>query len=748
MALRAQLEQKALIRHQLVTLSPLLFLSLTFLEHFVYLRDIQGVLLLVSVLGTAYMQYSFWKNLIKSSSEGSVLAKKRKAFQQWVLKPKKASLCVLLLSLGIYTLYASGVIFPAHPITGDEPHYLLITHSLLSDGDVNLFNNYRDKDYLQFYPGELESHARPGKKGHGYQYSKHTPGLPLLLVPSYFIGKKLGGVISHLAHDAAHQQQILIFTLRISMGLLTALLCWIFFLFARDFTKNQNVALLSWFIFTLTSPLFFYSHLIYPEIPASLLMIVVLYHVLPSKHLSSSTFLWISLGIALLPWLGVKYIILSAGLLGVVFVSIWKSGRMRGKNIILFFAPLFLSSGFFLYFLWSLYGNIWPSSLYRGFRPLEPGFFLPIFHFNASEFFRCGLSYLFDQRIGIFPYSLIYLIFIPGVLLLVKKKKRSFLPLLGILILYGGFCSLIYYWGGYCPPGRTLLPVLWIMALFMAGALAWGKNRYSVSVQRALLFLSLGIVFICAKEPRLLYHETLSVIGNPSGAYSNLLTSLSNNIVNLRIFMPSLINKDHIVWTPLIFWLFALSLICFLFLKKETRTTPDKGDLKRSVLAVFLCSSFFLAYSFFDIHLDKAHVFADKPYTLYFQDTNNYGQELEGFWTRGRLASDVLVKTQTRVSKIRMSLSSPVPGKTTIRVGREKKTVHRDQKEGLGQTLFFTSPVGFPWRGGYLYSIRIKEEGGFRPYRLDPEIQDNRLLGIFVEIAVEPDQLQIQKQPQ
>jgi hypothetical protein len=733
--------------HQLITLTPLLLLFLTFLEHFVYLRDIQGVLLLVSVLGTVYLQYCFWERLIKSPSLDPVLSQKGKAIQQPILRPKKTSCMVLILSISIYILYGSGVIFPTHPITGDEPHYLLITRSLLSDGDINLFNNYRDKDYLQFYPGELESHALPGKKGHGYEYSKHTPGLPLLLVPPYFIGEKMGRIVSHLTHNPIRQPQILIFTLHVSMGLLTALLCWIFFLLVRDFTKNQNVALLSWFILAMTSPLFFYSHLIYPEIPASLIIIVVLFRFLSSKDLSSLTFLWIGLGIALLPWLGAKYIILSVGLFGIVFISFWKSGRMREKNVLLFMAPIFISSGLFLFYLLSLYGNIWPTSLYKGYRPSGSSLSLAIFHFKFSEFFRCGLSYLFDQRVGIFPYSPIYMIFFPGVVLSFVRKKRQTLPLFGMFLLYWCFCSLAYYWGGYCPPGRALLPVTFILALFMAGALAWGKNPYSLFIQRVFLFFSLGIAFLCAKNPRLLYHESLSLFDPITEPYSNLLNSFSNSVVNLRILVPTFVNRGHIIWTPLISWLLAIVLIFLLFLKKEKKAFPTQGDLKKPVFVVFLLSTLLIAYTFFNIHIESAFVFGEKPYTLYFQDANNFGQELEGFWTRGQRASEILVKTDTRASEIRVKLSSPAPGKAEIRVGRAKQSAPRGHIEGQKKTLAFPSPVGFPWKGEYFYSIRVKEDRGFHPYRLDPEVQDNRFLGVFIEIDVEPNKMQIQKRP-
>jgi hypothetical protein len=723
----------------IVTLSPLLFLFLTFLEHFVYLRDIQGALLLVSLLGTAYLQFSFWGRLNETLRPLSVPIKEWKIIRHHLLHPNNISRTVLILSICIYTLYASGVIFPVHPITGDEPHYLLITRSLLSDGDINLFNNYRDKDYLQFYPGELDSHARPGKMGHGYEYSKHTPGLSLMLVLPYFIGENLGLAVAQIVHDSSLQRKFLIFSLRISMSLLASLLCWAFFLFAHDLTKNQNVALLSWFTLTVTSPLLFYSHLIYPEIPASLLMLMILSRVFSSKPPNSLSFLCIGLGIAILPWLGAKYTILSAGLFGIVIARYWTHGRMKGKNIFLFIAPLFITLGLFLFYLWSLYGNIWPSSLYKGYISSGSSPSLAIFHFKLSEFFRCGLSYLFDQRIGIFPYSPIYLIFLPGIIIWVRRKKWGGLPLLGILFVYWGFCSLAYYWGGYCPPGRTLLPVLWIIALFLAGALAWGKNKHSVPAQRILLFLSLVIAFISAKDPRILYHEESTSFLYPSGTYGNLWTSLSNSIVDLRLLTPSLIDRDHIVWTPLISWVIALVLLCYLFLKKEKSCASADGSLNKPVISVFLLSALFIAYTFLDIHLERALTFRDQPYTLYFQDSNNFGQELQGFWTRGRQASEVLVKTDTPASEIRVTLLSPAPGKATLRVGRVKRSVPRGRLEGQDKTLHFPSPEGFPWKGGHLYSIWVKEDRGFSPYELDPEVQDNRSLGVFVKIAVETD---------
>ncbi|HEV2124517.1 MAG TPA: hypothetical protein VGW38_17320, partial [Chloroflexota bacterium] len=67
---------------------------------------------------------------------------------------------------------------PIYHITGDEPHYLTIATSLLRDGDLDIYNNYLNKDYFVFYPHHLgdprdpeDMHALYGRGG--ALYSKH-----------------------------------------------------------------------------------------------------------------------------------------------------------------------------------------------------------------------------------------------------------------------------------------------------------------------------------------------------------------------------------------------------------------------------------------------------------------------------------------------------------------------------------------------------------------------------------------------
>ena len=44
---------------------------------------------------------------------------------------------------------------------GDEPHYLVMAQSLLSDGDLDLTDEFSGREYAPFYGGDLAPHASP-----------------------------------------------------------------------------------------------------------------------------------------------------------------------------------------------------------------------------------------------------------------------------------------------------------------------------------------------------------------------------------------------------------------------------------------------------------------------------------------------------------------------------------------------------------------------------------------------------------
>ena len=70
---------------------------------------------------------------------------------------------------------------------GDEPHYLVITQSLLADGDLRIENNHAQRAYAAYFAGDLRpDYIALGRNG--AIYSIHPIGLPLLVAPAFAIG--------------------------------------------------------------------------------------------------------------------------------------------------------------------------------------------------------------------------------------------------------------------------------------------------------------------------------------------------------------------------------------------------------------------------------------------------------------------------------------------------------------------------------------------------------------------------------
>jgi hypothetical protein len=721
LSLKTQEPGPELLRSIVLTFAPLLLLSLIFLQCFFVLRDIRPLLLPVSLAGSGYLHLLFLARLKRAYPDQIFSGQRWDTSPVHRLSPKQTAWMLFGLALLIYAFLLSGLVVPAQPLTGDEPHYLLITKSLLQDGDVNLRNNYQNKDYLEFYPGPLNVHAFPGKKGREYLYSQHFPGLSLLLLPFFILGEKTG---------------LLVFMTRFPISVLTALLGALFFLFAWDLTRNRTTSLLAWFLFCFTAPILFYSQLIYSEVPVSLIFLSISYFVLYKKNISSSTLLLSGIGIALVPWFGIKFIVLDAAVFLMISLSLLKSSQKSPKKVLAFLGPLLVSFGLFLFFLWSLYGKFSPTSVYQWPPPSS------FFKWNVFDIGRRLIGYFVDQRTGIFVHSPVLILLIPGIPLLFKRLRKDAVPFLFLSGLWWVFLATSSdFWGGFSPPGRPLLAVQWVLALYVLAALTWSQGKIPLILRRILIFLSVVAALICLQNPRLLYHENLAGIPGEQGLYSNLLASFSNSLIDWTKFVPSLSNRIAVYrhWRPLIFWIPAILVLTFIFLKKhKTRTQKPSFSLAFHLAYVLALCIVFMGYAFWNVHLDRAFIFEDKGYTLLFQDENHFGKELDGFWTKGENKTILFIQVPNRLTEISLGFSSPVPGGVTARVGREKTAVVLKKKTALSTAIKIPSPVGFPWKGGYLYLIQIRADRGFTPSKLDGRSTDGRSLGVFVTIEVHP----------
>ncbi len=713
-------------RDPLLVLAPLLFLGLIFIQRIVFLRPIGRSLLLVSGLGVAVMLAAF------------VGQHNREAIDRYLeaIPVGRVARRLFLVSSLVYVLYATGLIFPALPFTGDEPHYLLISRSLIKEADINLAEDYRNKEYKVFYDGELTPHAYPGKMGEEFLYSRHLPALSVLIAPFYAAGETAGRWLGLTEGGADHERIILVLASRLPICLLTALLGMVLFLSAWELTGDRRAALTAWLVLSFSMPLFFYSHLIYPEVPVALVLALIAYAVLLKKRLSRRHLILAGAGIGLLPWFGIKYIPLSGAAALIVIVAAARTGKGTAGSAASVFAPLAGSAGLFFLFLHRLYGGVVPQAVYRG---AAEGTDLSISRFLAAgplDVLSRLLAYLIDQRFGLFVFAPVLVLCLAGFLLFRKAQPGPALLLGGLFVAFWIFCSMTNYWPGFCPPGRPLLPVIWILPIFLASAMAVNRNKAGPVIRKTLAVLSFALVFAALPNPRLLYQDNMAFLLGPGHPElpSRFLSSLNGLLFDWTDGIPLLATTvpEQKTWGIAFIWIIAVLIIAGIFLwKGKTQGREPAGlGMKGHLGLVVILGLAFVTLSFFNVRLQDG--FALGAGEAFPQDQNCFGAELGGFWVKGESQTVVIIRTDRPLAELPVILQSPVQGQTTVWLGSQKKKWRRPLPDVAKREIVFSSPRSFRWRGKYLYTLRVKETGGFFPYTVDPGSKDKRFLGVFV----------------
>ena len=155
-------------------------------------------------------------------------------------------------------LSSKGIAF-----SGDEPHYVLNTVSLLRDGDLDLANNYAAADYHAYTAGQRRHPAAHRGRSQARQpvflpFARRLVLSAALLRP----GKGLG-------------ESALVLLLRFAMSLLGGLFGLQIYLYARREWGRETLALGLWALASFTTPVFFFSLHVYPEIVVALFSITV-----------------------------------------------------------------------------------------------------------------------------------------------------------------------------------------------------------------------------------------------------------------------------------------------------------------------------------------------------------------------------------------------------------------------------------------------------------------------------------------
>jgi len=360
--------------------------------------------------------------------------------------------------------------------SGDQPHYLLATHSLLVDHDIDLRNNYLQQDFAAYYPADwLDPHVR--KTISGAWYPLHDVALSILLAPAYAMGGHLG----------------VIYFLNLIAALVAVNTWWL----AYELTSQRSAAWIAWLAATFTIPLLPYAFLVYPEMPAALLVLWVVRTLL--RPTVAPPWRWATVGMALLmlPWLVVRFAPVAVAL----FLLLLARGMIKREFAARHWAALGIGMALMMLVILLFSSLLYHDSLASVGSSLDRGANTVLRRLDVLNHLDSFLGWLLDQRIGLWSLAPVYLFLLPGLLLLGRQHRCAAIVLGGVLLVQHlslGFTKFVMRGG--IPP-RYLIAVL-----PLAGALlgvVWSEVRaHSVrAVGGILLVLSLLNAALVMVEP-------------------------------------------------------------------------------------------------------------------------------------------------------------------------------------------------------------------------------------------------------
>lgn len=355
-------------------------------------------------------------------------------------------------------------------LSGDEPAYLLITHSLVADADLNLANNLENQDGRYFGAPNADGHC--GRIEPGKAYSKHGAGLAFLIAPFYWIGLLLGGPV---------RMYVLLF-----LNILVALFATSLFSIVLRVFGSKRLALGTALIVSLAAPIVYYSNHIYPE-PVVVLIGIILIKMItfpPARKWLGDLAIGVTLGY--LPWLHTKYT-----LLVLAFVPLAVIERKCIRSWILICLPVAISAGLLMAHLYYCFGSFLPDAAYT-YGPREigtsPGDVPRLFAFTTAA---PGL--LCDRDYGLLIWSPMYAFGLPGLLLLRRRAPKVFWSsLVFSLIIFLTHAFAPGWHGGWAPPVRHLVPMAGTLGISLAAVMASRPNKLIVVILAVTIALSLG----------------------------------------------------------------------------------------------------------------------------------------------------------------------------------------------------------------------------------------------------------------
>jgi len=410
--------------------------------------------------------------------------------------------------------------------SGDEPHYLIMTQSVVADRDLDLANNYAQNDGRLFGHDGLgiELHAVRSRTGH--VRSIHDVGLGVALVPVYAAAQRIAG----LPPESPLKR------FRMDRGLFTYSLVSLFLigvtslgmaLLASGFSNVAHgpyAAALA-IVAGISPPIVSHAFLVFPETPALFVTsVVVWFSMRPPTSRDTSTFLALVSTLGALPWAHHKFAVYVPGL---VFVLVWKRWHLlraltlptKLVALTLLVAPQIALQ----IWTWQEWGTL------AGALTTET---VPF----SAKTMQSGLVGLWvDRQAGLLAYAPLYWI-VPACVWLTWRQTWIYLVPAILLYLPASAFSM-GWWSGFAPAARYLTPAMPLLLVPVACAIGYRTVRIATLFLVVPQLVMNGIVW---QHPRWLWpseagNRVLQGLGPPGRAYEMSLLDVQGTGVGVAV---------------------------------------------------------------------------------------------------------------------------------------------------------------------------------------------------------------------
>lgn len=446
--------------------------------------------------------------------------------------PGRPSLLFFFLPLTVYLAllpWSAG----HRQLDGDEPYYLLVTHSLAYDFDADLTNNYAQGDWRHFMARPIAPQPGDPVGAHGELFSRHNEMLPMLLAPAYRLGGKMGALAT--------------------MAALAAALAWMTLRLARHYSpEHPGAALAAYALAAFGPPLLLYSYQVWVEVPAALLAAVALDRILvldarDDRQRSWGAKDWLGIGIPLLllPLVKIRFVLIAAPILPLAW---WHAGRPK-KPVLILAGLLGAVGGGMLLYNQIVYSN--PLKIHT-WQEVDPG------AYGLASYLKGGFGLFYDSAFGLFGCAPVWLILIPATGLLIVRRSRLLLHLVALSVPYLLVVAPRLEWyGGWSPPFRYALIAVPLLAVGLIPLLADWRRPGALALLGGLGALTLVLTLVWVTTPGWTY--------NFADGRTYLLDALSGRLgMDVARFFPSSVRPRMATWVwpvvsipliPLIWWL-------------------------------------------------------------------------------------------------------------------------------------------------------------------------------------------------